>query len=256
MKQTREQRAAGYAQRRIDKRKRRAPARKAKRQASRESAFGFELAMLANGAPLMDVVNRACGASDAGREHAARWRVLLHEIPQKAHRRRLFGHFLRTFNGARPHGSQWRVVDAEGFVGKRYEMGWRDVVDEATGEVTRKRGRKHVPKARAGGLAAKEGRSPRTLDRDRRLMRAGRIIGTEQPPRTAPDAFFPAGDDPEYPYAQLWLTLPPSPEMIARLLANPPPVHPQRPKLSPSAARAARSTRPAPYELAPGDIPF
>jgi hypothetical protein len=256
MRQTREQRAAGYAQRRIDKRKRRAPARKAKRQASRGSAFGYELAMMANGATLMDVVNRACGASDAGREHAARWRVLLHEIPQKAHRRRLFAHFLRTFNGARPHGSQWRVVDAEGFVGKRYEMGWRDEVDADTGEVGRVWGRRHVPKARAGGLAAKEGRSARTLDRDRKLMRAGRLIGSEQPPRTSDDAYFPAADDPQYAYAQLWLTLPPSPEMIARWLANPPPAHPKRPPLSRNAARKARSRRPEPCDLAEADIPF
>jgi hypothetical protein len=264
MTRSREQRAAAYAQRRIDKRKRAAPARKAKRAASRETAFGYELAMLANGAPLADVVASACGASDGGREHAARWRVLLNEIPQRAHRRRVFGHFLRTFNGCRPHGSMWRVVDVEGFVGKRYELGWRDVVDDATGEVKgRKRGRKHVPKARAGGLAVKEGRSPRTLDRDRELMRAGKLIGSQQPPRIDPqtgeppaDAYWPAGDDPQHPYAQHWLILPPSHEMIQRWLAYPPPEHPKRPALSPSAARKARRTRALPFELAEGDVPF
>lgn len=220
--------------------------------------------MLANGAPLMQVVASAHGSSDAGREHTNRWRVLLYEIPTERRRRAVFEHYLRTFNGARPHGSQWRVVDAEGYVGKRYAMGWRDDVDEDTGEVkSRAWGRVHVPAESAGGLAVEQGRSPRSCDRYREAMRAGKLIGTEQPPRIdkatgkpPADAWFPAGDDPQYAYAQLWLTLPPSHEMIARWLAHPPPEHPKRPKLSQNAARKARRRPGTVYELAEADVPF
>lgn len=219
--------------------------------------------MLARGAPLMDVVASAHGASDAGREHTQRLRVLLAEIPQKSRRRRVFEHYLRMINGMRRHGSQWRVVDAEGYVGKRYEMGWRDVVDEATGEVTREWGRKHVPAERAGGLAQREGHTPRTCDRYRQLMRAGKVIDSCQPPRIdkatgklTDDAWFPAGDDPQYAYAQLWLTLPPSHEMIARWLAYPAPEHPKRPALGRNAARKARSKRPPAFEAELADVPF
>jgi len=121
--------------RRAERAKRGRP-RRSERRKQRATAFGYQLAMLAAGAPLVDVIASACGASDAGRMHAERWRVLLAEIPQKAHRRRVFEHYLRTFNGARLHGSQWRVVDAEGYVGQRYAMGWREDVDDSTGEVT------------------------------------------------------------------------------------------------------------------------
>jgi len=250
--------------RRAERAKRGRP-RRSERRKQRATAFGYQLAMLAAGAPLVDVIASACGASDAGRMHAERWRVLLAEIPQKAHRRRVFEHYLRTFNGARLHGSQWRVVDAEGYVGQRYAMGWREDVDDSTGEVTKRWGRVHMPAKSAGGLAAQQQSprtdggniSPRSCDRYRELMRAGKLIGSEQPNgEKADDAYWPARDDAQYPYGQLWLTLPPSPEMIAAWLANPPPVHPKRPAPKRNEARKARRARPAPFELAEADIPF
>jgi hypothetical protein len=250
-------------QRRIDRRKRGRPSRTSLRRNERDhTAHGYELAMMANGAPLMDVVNRHCGSSDAGRMHADRWRLLLAEIPQRAHRRRVFEHYLRTFNGARPHGSQFRVVDAEGYVGKRYAMGWRDVVD-ANGKKRRVWGRCHVPSDRAGGLAQRQGTSPRSCDRYREIMRAGKLIDSAQPPRIdkttgkpPADAWWPAGDDPAYPYGHLWLTRPPSHEMIRRWLATPPPEHPKRPALGKTAARHARSKRAPAADLDFADVPF
>lgn len=238
--------------RRVEQRKRGKPSRQELRQ-RKASAFGYELAMLAAGAPLADVIASAFGASPQGRALATAWREKLAKLDQRAHRRRQFEHHLRTFNGLRRHGSQWRVVDRSGYVGKRYTMAWRGG----------RRVRVHVKVGSTGGLAELQGVHTRTVDRYREFARSEGLIGSCQPPRwdsatgeMTKDAWFPAGDDPQYAYGQLWLTMPLSREMIAKLEANPPAEHPKRPAMTRNQARKARARHPAPFVPPEADIPF
>ncbi len=207
--------------------------------------FALELAMLDQGRGLAEVMISAFGNCSAGQVWQSAMHDLLEALPTYGLRRRVLGHFLRWFGSAKMHGSQWRVVNADGFVGRAVET-VRELdeqhVDELTGEVTEtfRERTAHVPAfrgGRAGGLAAHEKRAPRTLHRYRHVLRgglncthkprsargrylrqsgAGAIVASSQPPKTASDAVMPRRPGAEYPYAQAWLLLPPSPEMLSR----------------------------------------
>lgn len=188
--------------------------------------------MLAAGAPLRHVVGSAVGYCSAGMVwQSAIWQ-LLEQLSSDRLRRAVLGHFLRLFGHARQHGSTWRVVDDAGFVGHQHEE--RDVVDEQTGEVRRKRC--HVPArrgGRAGGMAAHERRSPRQLHRYRRALRGADretprggstsrgLMRSVQPPRDGSGAVVPRAEGSCWAYSQHWLLLPPSPEMLRRWGARP-----------------------------------
>lgn len=198
--------------------------------------------MLAAGAPLSEVIASFCGACSAGRAATALWLQFLMMIPTLHSRRKVLEHFLRTFNGARLHGAQWRVVDAAGFVGAQHERVPLELerIDPTTGEYTceRPKGYRSDPEHRhkraprgfgAGGLADLSKRSPRQLNRYRATLRAGRIIASRQPPYDATDAVRPRRSDGTWAYAQHWLVLPPTPEMLARWRGRTaPPVHDYR----------------------------
>lgn len=218
--------------------------------------------MLARGEPLELVLATMLGRDDGGKVWLDKWRAVLSAVPCKAHRRAIVEHWLRTFEGARRHGAQWRVVDSLGFVGRRTELVSVEQVDESTGEVTTREKRRHVPAPRAGGLAAQQssrrkgkrsGVAPRTLDRYRRTMRAGRLIASKQPPRNTPDAVMPSHDDAQWAYGQLWLALPPTREMIARWEAHPAPATRAR---SRTAARKARALDSRPFEALDFPLPY
>lgn len=183
--------------------------------------------MLARGELIAAVLASVLGSCSAGRAAQAMWLAFLSSIPTLGVRRRVLEHFLRTFEGAERHGSQWRVIGAAGFVGRDHERVPRapvERVDPDTGEYSyqRPRGypsdpeRRHCPSESAGGIAAHSGRSPHTLRRYRAEMRRGQLIGSEQPPYDAPDAVRPRRGDGRWAYAQLWLRMPPTPEMIRR----------------------------------------
>lgn len=168
------------------------------------------------------------------------WLAYLARFPTLALRRRVFEHFLRTFDQAELHGTQWRAGGPAAYVGRQHVSVERDVerFDPETGEVHHDRviELKHCPAEQAGGLAARSGRSPRTLNRYRESMRANGLIGSTQPPHDASDARRAANG--KWAYAQLWLRFPPPPEMIARWRrwAKLRKKRPQRPQ-EPAAAR-------------------
>lgn len=186
--------------------------------------------MLHDGAALSEVIASFCGSDSAGRAATALWLQFLTTIPTLHSRRKVLEHFLRTFNGAQLHGSQWRVVNADAFVGAQHErvpLEPVERVDPATGEYTCERAKgykcdpdhRHKPAPRgfgAGGLADLSKRSPRQLNRYRGALRAGRIMASRQPPYDATDAVRPRRADGTWAYAQHWLVLPPTPEMLAR----------------------------------------
>lgn len=207
--------------------------------------------MLAQGRGLLEVMASAFGSCSAGMVWQNAVHDLLCELPTLALRRRVLGHFLRWFGAAKMHGSQWRVVNADGFVGRAVETVSEldEVHVDEFGEVTERHKSRtvHVPAmrgGRAGGLAAHEKRAPRTLHRYRRVLRGGHrcehkpvspggrylrqtgpgaIVASSQPPVHAPDAVVPKTPGAEYAYAQAWLLLPPSPEMLLRWGAKPSP---------------------------------
>lgn len=190
--------------------------------------------MLAAGATIAAVLWSFLGSCSAGRAAMRRWLEYLATIPTLRRRRAVLEHFLRTFNGARLHGSMWRVIGPEGFVGAQHVDVPREPVervDPVTGEYTYELARgypnkgpkgrsdpnkRHCPSASAGHLAAHQGRAPHTLNAYRKHMREGGIIGSEQPPYNAPDAVRPRRSDGTWAYAQHWLRVPPTPEMLAR----------------------------------------
>ena len=171
--------------------------------------------MLTTGAPLIWVLQSAFGTDSAGRAWLARFRALLKPLPTEHLRRQVTGHFLRLWSLAARHGSQWRVVAPAAFVGHEHEIA--EFVDEYGEYLTK---RVYVPKRRAGGMAAREKRSPRTLHRYRRVLRGGSggaaIMRSVQPPQAAEDATRPRDEGSCWAYAQHWLLLRPSPEMIRR----------------------------------------
>lgn len=174
--------------------------------------------MLHEGLALSLVVGSFCGHDSAGRAAQAAWLQFLSRLPTLHSRRAVLEHFLRTFNGAKKHGAQWRVVDASGFVGRRHVQRPRSVVDPESGEVldAGELERVHCPSGEAGGLAALQGRSPRQLDRYRHWLRLVGILGSAQPRADAPDAVRPRSGDGRWAYAQHWLRMPPTPEMLRR----------------------------------------
>lgn len=204
--------------------------------------YGPEHAQLARGDSLRDVMGSAFGWDSAGRAVQALAWQLLEQLPTGHSRRQVLGHFLRTFEAAQLHGSQWRVIDAAAYVGHDRELAPEvlEVIDPESGEVLeRDTGRmtlQHCPSKRAGGLAAREDRSPRTLRRYRGVLRdaqphedpadfdRGRrrpagpraLMNSSQPKFDASDAVRPTTEGACWAYAQHWLTFPPSPEMLAR----------------------------------------
>jgi len=204
--------------------------------------------MLHRGDPLPHVLVAAFGACSAGRAWIDRMTMLLEQIPTPALRRRVLEQFLRLFAGARRHGSQWRVVDRHGYVGRQVELGDRvvEMFDQETGEVTHDvvEARSHVPGKSAGGLSARchEHRCPRTLIEYRAKLRdaqphavpigkRGRdrrrpagplaVMMSCQPKVTDAGAVAPLREGSCWAYAQHWLTLPPSPAMLEQWGARP-----------------------------------
>lgn len=202
--------------------------------------------MLHRGDPLPHVLVCAFGADSAGRVWIERMSQLLEQIPTVALRRRVLGHFLRLFAGARRHGSQWRVVDESGYVGRQVERRDRVVeqLDPVTGEVTHEilEVGDHVPGDSAGGMAAREHRCPRTLIEWRARLRdaqphpepigkRGRdrrrpsgelaVMRSCQPKPTDRGAVVPRREGACFAYAQHWLTLPPSAAMLEQWGARP-----------------------------------
>lgn len=196
--------------------------------------------MLSTGAPLIWVLQSAFGTDSAGRAWLQRFWGILEPLPTEHLRRQVTGHFLRMWSLAARHGSQWRVIAPQAFVGHEHEI--QEIVDEF-GEFLVKR--VYVPKRRAGGMAAREKRSPRTLHRYRRVLRGGgggeAIMRSEQPPQTAEDAIRPRTEGACWCYAQHWLLLRPSPEMIRRWTGKGP--------TPPMPARAAAQTPESAEEL-------
>jgi hypothetical protein len=231
------------------KRERKAGSWSPKRQRKEKAANGFslELWMLSIGRGLHEVMASAFGSCSAGMVWQRAMWDLLGELETDRLRRRVLGHFLRWFGRAKRHGSQFRVVDSSGFVGRAVETvreldeQWVDDCGEVHERYTSRE--QHVPAfrgGRAGGMAAEDKRSPRTLHSYRRVLRGGlrcevkprsakgrylrqegegALVVTRQPPKRRAngeesDAVFPKVGD--YAYAQAWLSLPPSPEMLAR----------------------------------------
>lgn len=188
--------------------------------------------MLARGEPIGAVLASFLGSCSAGRAAQGLWLLFLSTLPTLGLRRRVLEHFLRTFNGARLHGTQWRVVDAAGFVGRQHSKVPREPlerVDPETGEYSFERAKgypsdplhRYCPGESAGGIAAESHRSPRQLNRYRRELRAGKMMASEQPPYDAPDAVRPRRANGTWAYAQHWLRVPPTPEMLARWRGRP-----------------------------------
>jgi hypothetical protein len=201
--------------------------------------------MLARGEPLTAVLASHLGSDSAGRAALGQWLAFLGGFPTLHVRRQVLEHYLRTFERAELHGRQWRATGPSTYVGRQHELAPEMVeyLDPETGEfLTRESGkfvRKHVPARRAGALSASQRRSPRTLNRYRQSLRAARILASAQPPVGASDAATPRTGDGRWAYAQHWLVLPPTPEMLRRWRAF-------------SARRKARpASRPVPAPLAP-----
>lgn len=200
--------------------------------------------MLAAGQPLLWVLQSVFGTDSAGRAWLHRFWQVLEPLPTEHLRRQVTGHFLRMWSLAGLHGSQWRVIAPAAFVGHEHE--YQEIVDEF-GEFMAKR--VYVPKSRAGGMAAREKRSPRTLHRYRRVLRGGAggeaIMRSEQPPQSADDAVLPRQEGSCWAYAQHWLLLRPSPEMIRRWTGKGPTrpaAHAQRDPHGPEALEELRTT--------------
>ena len=219
-----------------------------KRQRTRErKGFSLELALCAERRGQAEILASAFGTDSAGREWQRQVRELLADLATPELRRRVLQHFLRLLDHMKKHGSMFRVVDAAGFVGRAVESVREldeTIVDELTGEVFCKYKTRslHVPAFRggsAGGLAVREGRCPRTLHRYRNVLRGGKrvprderprspkgrylrqcgpggVLGSSHPKKGDSGAVMPKSPDAQHPYAQHWLTLPPSPEMLRR----------------------------------------
>lgn len=188
--------------------------------------------MLARGEPIGAVLASFLGTCSAGRAAEGMWLSFLSTLPTLHVRRSVLEHFLRTFNGARLHGAQWRVVDSAGFVGRQHNQVPREPlerVDPETGEYSFERPHgypsapdwTYCPGESAGGLAALSDRSPRQLNRYRHALRAGKLMASKQPPYDAPDATRPRRANGKWAYAQHWLRVPPTPEMLARWRGRP-----------------------------------
>lgn len=187
------------------------------------SAFGQELARLYAGAPLNELITAICGNCSAGRATQAWMFQALMEVPTLHSRRQLVEHWLRTFNGAVRHGSQWRVINKDGWIGHQHQLRerYREAVCPLTGDVTVTVSMEwqHMPAESAGGLAAEQDRSPRQLTRYRAELRRLGFMRSKQPPRTAKDAVMPKRprhSNGKWAYGQHWLGFVPPPEMVRR----------------------------------------
>lgn len=175
--------------------------------------------MLHSGVPLLQVLQSFLGTDSQGKAATATWLQRLAQLPTLASRRRVVEHFLRTFEHAQLHGSQWRVIGAGAFVGHQHEpAALIERFDQDTGEVTFKLKRRPCPSASAGGLSARSGRSPRQLHRYRASLRDAGLMKSRQPPSDATDARLPKprGANGQWAYAQHWLPEPPTAEMLSR----------------------------------------
>lgn len=186
--------------------------------------------MLWRGELIGAVLASFLGNCSAGRAAQQIWLAVLMQLPTLHARRKVLEHFLRMFELAERHGSMWRVVSPAAFVGHQHE--WRPLVcvDPETGEVfehVTKLKRYYCPKARAKGLAEAQHKSPRQLNRYRRFLRSTAIMASKRPPAHARDAVMPRARRPngEWAYAQHWLTLAPTPEMLRRWRGTTPPRH-------------------------------
>jgi hypothetical protein len=205
---------------------------KKRTRAAKGIGFRYELGMLRMGANLIDVMRSAFGDDDAGRSWQVAMQALLAPLPTLHSRRQVLGHFLRWFSGAVRHGSQWRVVDEAGYVGRQHEVQLDDrgrpELDPATGKPKRR----HFPGKCPGTLAAYEDRMPRTLNRYRRHLRGADrstprgkstkrgLVACEQPAFWDRDAVVPHAEGSTWAYGQAWLLMPPSPEMVRRWVAE------------------------------------
>jgi len=193
--------------------------------------FGHVLAMLHEGRSLPDVLRAAFGDDDGGRIWQRAMQRLLEQIPTIGKRRRVVHFFFRWWSAVTLHGSQYRVVDAGGFVGHKHELRpeIKEVIDPESGEVFECEGKvrlHHVPKARAQGLSAREDLAPRTLDAYKRILRGADrqtprgksdmhgLVHVWQPKFDADGAVRPRAEGSKYAYAQARLLLPPSREML------------------------------------------
>lgn len=93
----------------------------------------------------------------------------------------------------------------------------REAALAATGAAPQpaKRKRRHVPARQAGGIAAENQRSPRTIGRWAKLFRHFNLIGSRQPRGDADDAVLPRGGSYAYP---VWSALREPPQRLMRAL--------------------------------------
>jgi hypothetical protein len=191
------------------------------------------------------VIASLCGGCSAGRAWQRAIGDLLAQLPTEHLKREVLEHFLRTFQLAERRGSQWRVVSPGAYVGRQKILRPTivEVVDPESGEVIARDdgdAMRHCPAESAGGLAAKQEKAPRTLiryrgylrdaqenaleDRDRgrrRPLGPRAIMASHQPKFSGSGAVVPHTEGATWAYAQHWLTLPPSPEMLVRWGARP-----------------------------------
>lgn len=198
-------------------------------QGSSPHAFARELAMLSGvrdrKRPIDDVIWAICGADSAGRAAALSWLGHLRGLPTLESRCADVEQFLRLFARPRRHGSQWRATGSESFAGRQHTLISQEAADRAfeAGEHPSRDRRRYLPKKSAGGIAARchssrdkrAGVSVSTCHRRRASLRRGGIIASAQPPWNASDAVLPKTGG-KWPYAQHWLLLPPTPEMLRR----------------------------------------
>lgn len=134
----------------------------------------------------------------------------------------------------------------------------REVALEASGieAPPRKRKREHVPSHRAGGIAAENQRSPRTIGRWARLYRHFNLLGSKQPRATDDDAdvVMPKGGSYAYP---VWSALREPPRALLRALQElwgEVVIKAKAPKVRPTKAPTVRREAP-PAPTGPPELP-
>lgn len=183
--------------------------RKRGSDAPKLSPHGRMLALLARGETFETVLLELHGRERDGLARTAQCLVDLTRVPSLRLRRKWVEHYLRTLEWAQPvrvHGKglQWRVIDADGYVGRDRELRAEieDSIDPVSGDVDQQwvERRRYCPGKRAGGLAAHSGRCPRTLRDHRAGLRALGWLETKRPRKRLPDGRFT--------YAQHWAVHP------------------------------------------------
>lgn len=228
---------------------------------AKRSRFGAELAALASGAPMREVLRSAFGESYLGHRWVERvMTAITAAFETQKPRRKCVELLLRLLDAMRLHGRSWRVVDAGGFVGHQHEWGHPVDADGVIDTETWKR-IGSVAKEHAGGLSARMDRCPRQLHRYRRVLRAGRVIGSQRTHRKMKDAEFPRVlpyPDAQWGYAQIWLAADLSPELEKRLRGTPAPRYHKRTQPRYTCPTSARPKPPPPLEWNgdPNEVPF